>query len=121
MTKILEVDDLEIEFEKQHPEVSCKWCLYLKVRKKDHDKLLLMIKTNEKPKTRFTINNGDTVTLMDKKQKTDLVETLKDVSDLDKSIQDKKSNPMDKMFHGSVEGIKKGEKIEVISRGGWKS
>ena len=34
MTKILEVDDVEIEFEKQHPEVSCKWCLYLKVRKK---------------------------------------------------------------------------------------
>ena len=86
MTKILEVDDVEIEFEKQHPEVSCKWCLYLKVRKKNHDKLLLMIKTNEKPKTRFTVNNGDTVTLMDKKQKTDLVETLKDVSDLDKSI-----------------------------------
>jgi|TARA_Y100000296_G_C5111880_1_gene225617 hypothetical protein len=118
--KIIDVDDLEIEFEKQHPGVSCKWCIYLRVRKKDHDKLLLMIKTNDKPKTRFTVNNGNTVTLMDKKQKADLIETLKDVTALDTSIQDEKSNPMENMFHGSVDDIKKGEKIEVISRGGWK-
>ena len=118
--KIIDVDDLEIEFEKQHPGVSCKWCIYLRVRKNDHDKLLLMIKTNDKPKTRFTVNNGNTVSLMDEKQKADLIETLKDVTNLDTSIQDEKSNPMENMFHGSVDDIKKGEKIEVISRGGWK-
>ena len=97
--KIIDVDDLEIEFEKLHPGVSCKWCVYLRVRKKDHDKLLLMIKTNDKPKTRFTVNNGDTVTLMDKKQKTSLIETLKEVTGLDTSIQDQKSNPMPNRFH----------------------
>ena len=121
MTKIIEVDDLEIEFEKQHPDVSCKWCLYIRVRKKDHDKLLMMIKTNEKPKTRFTINNGDTVSLMNTAQKQDLIDSLKEVTALDESIQDEKPNPMPKMFHGAVDEIKKGEKIEVISRGGWKS
>ena len=42
--KIIQVEDIEIEFEKQHPEVSCKWCTYVKVRnKKDHEKLLFMI------------------------------------------------------------------------------
>ena len=118
--KIIEVDELEIEFEKQHPDVSCKWCLYIKVRKKDHDKLIRMIKTNEKPKTRFTINNGDTVSLMNTAQKQDLIKSLKEVSALDEDIQDQRPNPMPKMFHGAVDEIKKGDKIEVISRGGWK-
>ena len=64
--KIIQVEDIEIEFEKQHPEVSCAWCTYVKVRnKKDHEKLLFMIKTDNKPYTRFTMNNGNTVNLMD--------------------------------------------------------
>ena len=33
MTKILNVDDLEIEVEKQSPNHDCKWCLFVKVRK----------------------------------------------------------------------------------------
>ena len=33
MTKVLTVDDIEIEFEKQNSSVSCKWCVYLRIRK----------------------------------------------------------------------------------------
>ena len=63
---IMKLEDIEIEFEKQHPEVSCKWCTYVKVKnKKDHEKLLFMIKTDNKPYARFTMNNGNTVNLMD--------------------------------------------------------
>ena len=40
MTKIIKIDDMEIEFEKQNPESSCKWCVYVRVRKKDNDRLL---------------------------------------------------------------------------------
>ena len=37
--QIFQVEDIEIEVEKQHPDVSCKWCTYVKVRnKKDHEK-----------------------------------------------------------------------------------
>tara|TARA_R100000750_G_C2278024_1_gene70108 strand:- start:76 stop:351 length:276 start_codon:yes stop_codon:yes gene_type:complete len=89
--RIIEVEDVEIEFEKQHPEVSCKWCTYVRVRsKKDHNKLLFMIKTDSRPYTRFTMNSGNTVSLMD---------SLNQLSELDVSIQDKKSNPMPKRFH----------------------
>ena len=53
MTKVIKIDDMEIEFEKQNPESSCKWCVYIRVRKKDNDHLLFMFKTNHKPYTRF--------------------------------------------------------------------
>ena len=59
--KIIEVEDVEIEFQKQNKDVSCKWCVYVKVRHNDHDKLLFMIKTNHKPYTRFTLDKGRTV------------------------------------------------------------
>ena len=39
-TKVIKIDDMEIEFEKQNPESSCKWCVYIRVRKKDNDHLL---------------------------------------------------------------------------------
>ena len=41
--KIIQVEDIEIEFEKQHPEVSCKWCTYVKVRNKTdlHKKIIV--------------------------------------------------------------------------------
>ena len=34
MTKVISIDDMEIEFEKQNPESSCKWCVYIRIRKK---------------------------------------------------------------------------------------
>ena len=71
MTKIIKIDDMEIEFEKQNPESSCKWCVYVRVRKKDNDRLLFMFKTNHKPYTRFTYNTGNTVANSSK--------TLKDI------------------------------------------
>lgn len=61
MTKVLTVDDIEIEFEKQNPSTSCKWCVYLRVRKDNKEKLLLMFKTNNKPYTRFSYCGKNTV------------------------------------------------------------
>ena len=61
MTKVISIDDMEIEFEKQNPESSCKWCVYIRVRKKNKDQLLLMFKTNHKPLTKFTSNSGNIV------------------------------------------------------------
>lgn len=59
---IIRVDDVEIEFQKQHPEVSAKWCVYIKVRKGEHQKLLAMIMTDNMPFTSFTNNQGNIVT-----------------------------------------------------------
>tara|TARA_B100000212_G_C26997275_1_gene373427 strand:+ start:239 stop:445 length:207 start_codon:yes stop_codon:yes gene_type:complete len=61
MTKVISIDEMEIEFEKQNPESSCKWCVYIRVRKKNKDQLLLMFKTNHKPLTKFTSNSGNIV------------------------------------------------------------
>ena len=62
MTKVISIDDMEIEFEKQNPKNTCKWCVYIRVRKKNKDQLLLMFKTNHKPLTKFTSNSGNIVT-----------------------------------------------------------
>ena len=62
MTKVISIDEMEIEFEKQNPESSCKWCVYIRVRKKNKDQLLLMFKTNHKSLTKFTSNSGNIVT-----------------------------------------------------------
>lgn len=61
MTKIISIDDMEIEFERQSPEVSCKWCVYIRVRNNDKEKLLFMFKTDHKPRTRFTYNAGELI------------------------------------------------------------
>ena len=90
--KIIKVEDVEIEFQKQNKGNDSKWCTYVKVREKDHDKLLFMIKTDHKPYTRFTIETGDVV--MEK-----FMDSLNEQAALDVSIQDKKSNPMPNMFH----------------------
>ena len=58
---IIKVDDVEIEFQKQHPEVSSKWCVFIKVRKGEHQKLLAMIMTDNMPYTNFTNNQGNIV------------------------------------------------------------
>ena len=51
MTKVLTVDDVEIEFEKQNSDHACKWCIYIRLRKSDKEQTLLMIRTNNKPYT----------------------------------------------------------------------
>ena len=75
MAKIISVDDIEIEFEKQNSESVCNWCVYIRVRKKDKDQLLFMFKTNHKPLTRFTLNSGNIVT-KSKKTLSDILVTL---------------------------------------------
>lgn len=65
MTKLLTVDNLEIEFEKQDPSHACKWCIYIRLKKNDKEQTFLMIKTDEKPFTRFTHNSGKLVALSD--------------------------------------------------------
>jgi len=82
MTKVLTVDDIEIEFEKQNPSTSCKWCVYLRVRKDDKEKLLLMFKTNNKPYTKFTYDSGNIITNSKKTLKEILSETMNAVDDL---------------------------------------
>jgi len=61
MTKILNVDDIEIEVEKQSPNHDCKWCVFLKVGKRNKEKLLLMFKINKKPHLNFNHNSGSIV------------------------------------------------------------
>ena len=82
MTKVLTVDDIEVEFEKQNPSTSCKWCVYLRVRKDDKEKLLLMFKTDNKPCTKFTYDSGNIITNSKKTLKEILSETMNAVDDL---------------------------------------
>ncbi len=84
MTKILTVEDIEIEFEKQNPSTSCKWCIYLRVRKDDKEKLLLMFKTDNKPYVKFTYDTGNIITNSKKTLKEILSETMNAVDDLRK-------------------------------------
>tara|TARA_B100000941_G_scaffold107417_1_gene75170 strand:- start:258 stop:485 length:228 start_codon:yes stop_codon:yes gene_type:complete len=51
--KILEVDKIEIVFEKQHKASSCKWCVYCFAEKGEKSKGLFMIKLNKKPIVAF--------------------------------------------------------------------
>jgi hypothetical protein len=82
MTKVLTVDDIEVEFEKQNPSTSCKWCVYLRVRKDDKEKLLLMFKTDNKPYTKFTYDSGNIITNSNKTLKEILSETMNAIDDL---------------------------------------
>jgi hypothetical protein len=65
MTKLLTVDGVEIEFEKQDPGHACKWCIYVRLKKNDKEQTLLMLRTDEKPFTRFTHNSGKMVCISD--------------------------------------------------------
>jgi len=65
MTKLLTVDGIEIEFEKQDPGHACKWCIYVRLKKNNKEQTLLMVKTDEKPFTRFTHNSGKMVCISD--------------------------------------------------------
>ncbi len=87
MGKLLTVDDVEIEFEKQSEDHACEWCIYIRVRKKEKQQNVLMIKTNSKPYTRFTLNTGNIV----QKSKDTLSEVMSNVvelSNLEKEIID---------------------------------
>lgn len=61
MGKLLTVDDLEIIFEKQNDNHDCRWCVYVRARKGQKEKNVLMIKLNNKPYTRFLRNDGTIV------------------------------------------------------------
>ena len=52
--KIIEVEDVEIEFQKQNKDVSCKWCVYVKVSKNKHEKIMLIAMSDEQPFVNFT-------------------------------------------------------------------
>ena len=87
MGKLITADAVEIEFEKQNPDDACEWCIYVKVRKNDKEQNVLMIRTNNKPYTRFTLNTGNMVT----KSKDTLSEVMSNVvelSNLEKEIID---------------------------------
>ena len=93
MTKVISIDDMEIEFEKQNSESSCKWCVYIRVRKKDKDQLLFMFKTNHKPLTRFTYNSGNLVTKSKKTLSEILSNTMEGIEELktiEKNINNEK-------------------------------
>lgn len=82
MTKVLTVDDLEIEFEKQNANHTCKWCIYIRLRKKDKEQTILMIRTNNKPYTRFTAYLGNIVSQSKETLKDVLANSMNDVEEL---------------------------------------
>ena len=93
MTKVISIDDMEIEFEKQNSESTCKWCIYIRVRKKDKDQLLFMFKTNHKPLTRFTYNSGNIVAKSKKTLSEILSNTMEGIEELktiEKNINNEK-------------------------------
>ena len=92
MTKVLTVDDLEIEFEKQNNNHACNWCVYIRLRKQDKEQTILMIRTNNKPYTRFTAHLGNIVNQSKETLKDVLANSMNDVEELqeiEKSINDK--------------------------------
>ena len=87
MGKLLTVDDVEIEFEKQSEDHACEWCIYVRVRKKEKRQNVLMIKTNNKPYTRFTLNTGNIVQ-KSKDALSDVMSNVVELSNLEKEIID---------------------------------
>jgi len=56
------VDDVEIEFEQQAPAIkSCRWMVYVRVRKGKHEKTLLGTMSHNKPLVKFTYCTPDSV------------------------------------------------------------
>ena len=51
MGKLLTVDDVEIEFEKQSEDHACEWCIYVRVRKNEKQQ-----NKRKKQTTKETIN-----------------------------------------------------------------
>ena len=68
--KLLKLDDVEIEFEQQAPDITgCKWMVYVRVRKGKHEKTLLGIMTDNKPHVNFTYCSSDMVVNSDQTKK----------------------------------------------------
>ena len=88
MTKLLTVDEIEIECEKQNIKHACKWCIYLRLKKKDKEQTWLMVKTDKKPFTRFTYNSGETVTLSEEALNEILTNSVNVKGILDEMIYD---------------------------------
>ena len=98
MTKLLTVDGVEVEFEKQHTDHACKWCVYIRLKKKDKEQTLLMIRVNEKPFTRFTYNSGKMVILSEEILSEIFTNSVNVTHILDREI-DKIENKDDKRKH----------------------
>ncbi len=94
MGKIITVEDVEIEFEKQPNENVCNWCIYVRVRKKDTQHLALMIKTDNKPYTRFTLNTGN-ITKNSGDTLGQIMSNVVDLGNLKKELEDKNDNIID--------------------------
>ena len=52
--QMITVDQVEVTFEKQHDEVTSKWCVYIKVAKNKHEKIMLMAMSDQQPFVNFT-------------------------------------------------------------------
>ena len=52
--QMLKVDQVEVTFEKQHDEVTSKWCVYVKVSKNKHEKVMMIAMSDEQPFVNFT-------------------------------------------------------------------
>ena len=48
------VDQVEVTFEKQNDDVTSKWCVYVKVSKNKHEKVMLISMSDEQPFVNFT-------------------------------------------------------------------
>ncbi len=94
MGKIITVEDVEIEFEKQPSENICNWCIYVRVRKKNAQHLALMIKTDNKPFTRFTLSTGD-ITKNSGDTLGQIMSNVVDLSNLQKELEGKNNNIID--------------------------
>ena len=87
MGKLITADDVEITFEKQDDSHSCKWCIYVRVRKKDKEKNVLMIRTNKLPFTRYMLNSKNIV----RNSKNSFNEIMLNIVDF-KEFKDSKKN-----------------------------
>ena len=92
MGKLLTVDDLEIRFEKQHPSHASKWCIYIRAKLGEKTKSLLMIKTDKKPYTIFSYDNGRTIAHSQEAKEEILNNRTKNISKLERAYNNA-SNP----------------------------
>ena len=93
MGQLLSVDDLEIRFEKQHPSHASKWCIYIRAKLGEKTKSLMMIKTDNKPYTIFSYDNGRTVAHSKEAQEEILSNKARNISNL-KRVYYNASNPV---------------------------
>ena len=86
MAKLFTVEDLEIQFEKQHPSHASKWCIYIRAKIGEKTESLMMIKTDNKPYAIFSYDNGRTVAHSKETQNEILCDVAKNISFTDKNI-----------------------------------